>query len=199
MLFFKAKIQGTTAMLQHRFSEQAEQPGTTRRVASGMTDTPREAAEKAAYRKPDGSLYFPASSIGRLLRESGGGHKLKGSRKSAKYVVPAATLVLDESISLIDPETGKALRDFEVDSRPVVIPATKGRIMRHRPRLEKWGGEFTIRINELLLEPKFLLQLLVEGGQQLGMGDYRPEKGGPYGTFQVVSWSEVERKAEAAE
>jgi hypothetical protein len=81
--------------------------------------------------------------------------------------------------------------DFEVDSRPVTIPATKGRIMRHRPRFDCWSARFTIRVNEELLPPDFIHQLLVEGGQQIGVGDFRPEKGGPFGTFNLTLWKEA--------
>ena len=56
--------------------------------------------------------------IGRLLREAGSNHKLKGSRKSAKFVVPAAVLVLDDAIILRNGDGQTPIKDFEVDSRP---------------------------------------------------------------------------------
>lgn len=31
-------------------------------------------------------------------------------------------------------------------------------------------------------------QLIVEGAEQIGLGDYRPEKGGPFGTSCLVEW-----------
>jgi len=33
--------------------------------------------------------------------------------------------------------------------------------------------------------------LLTEGSQQVGIGAYRPEKSGPFGTFMITSWHEV--------
>ena len=79
-------------------------------------------------------------------------------------------------------------KDYEVDSRPVVIPSTKGRIMRHRPRFDHWSMRFSMRINEDLLPEDFVHQLLDEGGLQGGIGDFRPQKFGPYGTFLVTEW-----------
>lgn len=190
-------IKGTTALLQHRFAEQNEVEKKTRRVEI-KTEDPRDVAERAAYRLPDGQLYIPGAAISRLLREAGGGHKQRGSRKSLKYVVPSATLVLDDAIPLFSAE-GEAATTFEVDSRPVVIPATKGRIMRHRPRLNSWSATFTLRINDDLINPDTVQQLLTEGGQQLGVGDFRPEKGGPFGCFNVTLFIEnASREAEAA-
>ena len=187
----QVRIQGVTSLLQHRFSEeeQAASGASTRRVQLA-SDLPREAAEKGAYRGSDGNLWHPGAAIARLLRDAGSAHKQKGSRKSIKYVVPAAVIVLDDEMPLygVDDKADERINDFEVDSRPVVIPATKGRIMRHRPRHDTWSIKFNLRLNEAVLPEEVIHELLVEGGQQIGIGDYRPEKGGPFGVFRLTSW-----------
>lgn len=191
MKLITVKIKGVTSLLQHRFNEESEVPGATRQVLVNR-GSPREEAEKVTYRDKQGKFYFPGAAISRLLREAGSGHKLKGSRRSAKFIVPAAVLVMDDAITIFNGD-GKPAPDFEVDSRPVVIPATKGRVMRHRPRFDTWSATFTLRINETILPVDFVQKLLNEGGEQIGVGDFRPEKGGPFGTFNVVEWSEVKR------
>lgn len=187
MKTYLAVIEGTTPMLQNRFSDDAEVERSSRKVHVKKED-PREAAEKAANRTAKGELFLPGAAVARMLREVGASHKQRGSRKSIKFVIPAAVLVQEDQIVLRNSE-GKALTDFEVDSRPVVIPSTKGRVMRHRPRMNQWHCEFTLEVNDELLEPNLIHQLLVEGGQQNGLGDYRPEKGGMFGKFHVVSWA----------
>lgn len=199
MITSTVTIEGMTAFLMHRFGESAEQQSDTRRVKI-QNKTPREAAAEVEYRNAAGALYFPGAAISRLLREAGGGHKLRGTRKSAKFIVPSAVLVLDDAVPFLDPANlKKVLKDYEVDSRPVVIPSTKGRIMRHRPRLDMWSARFNVRVNEKLLDVAFVHQLLVEGGEQLGLGDFRPERGGPFGTFRVISWDEQKQQPIAAE
>ena len=185
------QIVGVTPLLQHRFgdSEQQEAAKATRR-ASIQEETPRSAAEKVAYMNPKGEFYFPGAAISRLLREAGGAHKLKGTRKSVKYVVPAAVLVLDDAVVIRNGDGKTPIAGFEVDSRPVTIPATKGRVMRHRPRFDAWSATFELRVNEKVLSPEVVHQLLQEGGEQIGIGDFRPEKGGPFGTFRVTKWEE---------
>jgi hypothetical protein len=180
-------IQGLTPLLMHRFADAEEMEAATRKTHVKTID-PRDAAEKAAYRTADGELFVPGAAIARMLREAGAAHKQRGSRKSLKYVIPAAVLVLEDQLVLRDSE-GKALVEFEVDSRPVVIPSTKGRVMRHRPRLNAWHLEGTLEIDDDMLEPSMALQLLTESGHKLGLLDYRPEKGGPFGRFSVVSWA----------
>ncbi|MBN1632134.1 MAG: hypothetical protein JW990_20445 [Thermoleophilia bacterium] len=191
MKLIEVWIEGTNSLLQHRFSETVEvdTKRVTRRVQLA-SETPREAAERSAYRESDGALFFPGAAIARLLREAGSAHKQRGSRRSVKYIVPAAVLVLDDAIPLFALDRERRLRDFEVDARPVTIPATKGRIMRFRPRLDEWTARIRLRINEDVLPADVIRQLLVEGGMQIGVGDYRPERGGPFGTFAVVSWDE---------
>lgn len=189
MKLIDVTIKGTTPYLMHRFTEQDEQPGASRAILV-VRGTPREEAQKKTNVDQAGHYFFPGAAIGRLLRDAGSNHKLRGSRRSARYVVPAAVLVLNDAIILTNGDGKTPAKDFEVDSRPVVIPSTKGRIMCHRPRFECWSGKFTIRINETLLPVDFVQQLLTEGGQQLGIGDFRPEKGGPFGTFSIISWIE---------
>lgn len=198
MRYITATIEGVTSLLQHRFADESEVEHDTRRIAVDR-GLPREQAEKSAYRNPDdGTLYLPGAAIARLLREAGGQHKQRGSRKSVKYVVPAAVVVLDDLIRLHNPDTGEALRDFEVDSRPVVIPATKGRVMRHRPRLDHWAATFRLRVNDSVLPEETIHQLLTEGGEQIGVGDFRPEKGGAFGVFRVTLFARERGIADAA-
>lgn len=177
-------------MLQHRFGEDAQQAEEIRTVK--LQDlTPRDQAERAVYRRSDDTFYFPGAAISRLLREAGGAHKQRGSRKSVKYLVPAAVIVLDEDITILDPNTDEPIKDYEVDGRPVTIPATKGRVMRYRPRFDKWAAVFELSVDTEVLDPETIQKLLTEGGRRIGIGDYRPEKGGPFGRFMVTRWDEL--------
>lgn len=188
MKLINVEIRGTSPLLQHRFSEDAEQQKATRSVVQDR-GTPREQATAVCY-KNDRGYYFPSSWIAGSIKEAGGNHKLRGSRKSAKYVVPAAIGVIESDIVINDAD-GKAVKNFEVDSRPVTIPATKGRVMRHRPRFDDWSARFTLRINDKILPEEFLQQLLTEAGETQGIGDYRPQKFGPFGCFRVTEWKEA--------
>lgn len=186
MEIINVRIEGVASLLQHRFTESSEAEATTRRSTMNH-GTPREQAEKAAYRTPTGELYLPGAAIARLLREVGVGHKQRSSRKSLKWIIPAAVIVLQDAIPLLDGED-EVLKDFEIDSRPVTIPSTKGRIMRHRPRLDSWAAAFDLQVDEQVLDADTIHMLLEEGGRTFGVGDFRPEKGGPFGRFAITRW-----------
>lgn len=188
--FVDVEIEGVTPLIQHKFSDHSAVNGgkPTRKI---MVDekVPREEAEKNAYRTVDNEIYHPGAAISRLLREAGSQHKLKGSRKAVKYLVPAAVMMMDDNV-FVRGKDGKVLKTFEVDARSVVIPSTKGRIMCWRPRHDQWVMRFRLRINESVLPCELIHQLLMQGGEQIGIGDFRPEKGGPFGTFRVTKWKE---------
>jgi len=194
MKTFDVKITGTTALMQHRFDEKAESDSTkSTRTVVRKKETPRKAAERVCYQDKTGKFYMPSACLTRMISEAGSNHKLTGSRKSAKYAVYAAVLIPADTVTILNGDGSTPAKDFEVDSRPVVIPSTKGRIMRHRPRFDEWSIQFNVRINESVLPPDFVHQLLAEGGQQVGIGDFRPQCRGPFGTFNVVHWEELEK------
>lgn len=186
---YVATISSRSPLLTHRWSDDSGDESATRPVHIGKRD-PREEAEKVSYRDKDGNCYLPGAMFSRMLAEVGGGHKQRGSRKSMKFVIPAAIVIVEEQVLLRD-EAGEPISEFEIDSRPVVIPSTKGRIMRHRPRFNEWNCEFSIEIDLTMIEPELVQQLLVEAGSKNGLGDWRPQKGGSFGRFSVSRWAQM--------
>ena len=189
MKTIEVEIRGNTPLLIHKFAEQAEQAKATRRVMVDSYD-PRTEATKNAYIAPDGTYYFNAFAIPATMANAGVNHKMRGSRKTLKFIVPSAVRMEVDTVTILDGD-GKAARNFEVDSRPVTIPATKGRVMRHRPRFDNWGAKFRLILNDQMLSSEDAHRLLNEAGESMGIGDFRPEKRGPFGTFRVTKFEEI--------
>ncbi len=187
MKTIEVEIRGTSPLLIHRFSEDSEQAKSSRRMKVSDRD-PREEATKCCYIAPDGTYYFSAFSIPGAMGNAGANHKMRGSRKSLRFVVPSAVRVTSEAITILN-GNGPA-KTFEVDARPVTIPATKGRIMRYRPRFDSWGAQFTLTLDDNSLSIEDAHALLVEAGTYIGIGDFRPEKRGPFGCFRVTKFEE---------
>ena len=183
-----AKVRGLPpGILMHRFMEANESEEETRTIRTERGTT-RERAEQAAYRNPDDdTLYVPSTWFFRSMIEVGAYHKQKGSRKSLKYIIPAAIVVTTDTIPLLDLDD-KPLKDFEVDARPVVIPSTKGRIMAYRPKIEVWQVEIPMEVDTTIIGVDTAHQLLEDAGRKQGVGDFRPEKKGPFGRFQIIGW-----------
>lgn len=190
MKIVSVEVQGVTALLVHRFGEAAQEGKSTRKNIVVENYDPRSEAEKAAYINPDdGSYFLSAFGIPNAMGSAGVNHKMKGTRKTLRFVVPSAVTVTSDIITILD-EDGVPAKNFEVDSRPVTIPATKGRIMRYRPRWNKWKLQFELLIDESQLAVETAHQLLTEAGASIGIGDFRPEKRGPFGRFRVTKFEE---------
>jgi hypothetical protein len=179
-------IQGITPLLMNRFTEENEVAVSsgTRASIKGSKGTPREQAEKKAYRDKDGLLYIPGPNIFSCLVAAGTFHKAGRVKVTTQKssLVPAGLNIVELVCSL-------GTKVWEVDSRSVVIPATGGRIMAHRPRLDEWSTSFTLDVDEEMFAPNFVRLLVDDAGKKVGLGDYRPSRKGPFGRFVVSSWS----------
>jgi hypothetical protein len=60
--------------------------------------------------------------------------------------------------------------------------------MRHRARFNEWTCKVRLKINTRILDEKTVRMLMIEGLEQIGIGDYRPERGGPFGVSNMVEW-----------
>jgi hypothetical protein len=145
---------------------------------------PEEQAKIALY-EIDGKPYLPGVNLQRSLVSAATFSKGKGRGSLQKPV--AAGLFIDEEILPLNGKTSA----WVIDSRPVVVPATKGRIVRHRPKFEKWETHFTITYDETLLTGHQVREVVDNAGSRVGVLDFRPEKKGPFGRFMVTAWEEV--------
>jgi len=154
-------IKGITPILFNRFQEENEVKVSSgiSAVHGGRRDIPREAARKTAYIDDNGVLYYPMQNIFAAIIEAGRFHKLGRSKISTlKTSLVPAGLSINEVISSFDTV------DFEVDSRSVVIPATGGRIMKNRARLDEWQLSFTLTIDEEIFDEKTARILVDDAG-----------------------------------
>lgn len=167
------RIQGTSPLLMNRFN--AISPDDFKKMVA------EEQVKWAEYRDPETEeLYVPGIAIQRCLVNAAVYSKGKG-RASLQKQVAACVLITPEMCSL-------GVKNYEIDSRAVVVPATKGRILRHRPRFDMWSTEFVIEYDTALLSENELRKIVDDAGSRVGLLDFRPEKKGPFGRFMVTSW-----------
>src|SRR5262245_6775739 len=122
-------LEGVTPLLMHRFPLEP--------IEALDKQPPDKQAEYAAYRDPDtNDLYVPAIAVQRALVAAAAYSKGKGRATLAKPAA-ACVLVWPERLTL-------GTQTFELDARAVVVPATRGRVVRYRPRFDKWKIDFTL-------------------------------------------------------
>lgn len=184
-MLIEMKIEGVTPLLQNRFTDEAAQ-----KISSGSSSTlqgqrppPREQAEAKVYVDSRGKPVLPSPNLLACLVAAGqfikaGRSKVSTTRSS---LVPAG-------ISIVETELPITPGKWEVDSRPVVIPATGGRVMAHRPRFDVWSVACTLDVDTELFAERLVRELVDIGGKRVGLGDFRPARRGPFGRFVVTHW-----------
>ncbi len=166
-------IKGITPLLMHKYPLVP--------LEAIEKKTMQEQAEYAAYRdEKTRKLYIPGLNVQRAFIAGATYSKGKG-RATLQKPAAACFLVLPEKISL---ET----TEYDIDSRAVVVPATKGRIVRHRPRLDDWEISFQLEWDDLLLKETEVRTIVDNTCSRVGFLDFRPEKKGPFGRGMITKW-----------
>ena len=173
-------IKGTTPLLVHRFPMAgADEPSKKR---TGVPDWQAE-AEIALYKDENGTLYEPASHIEASLQNAAKSFKIAGKRGATYGKLVGATLeVYPDAIP-------HKITEYVIDSRPVVIQ--RARIIRYRPRFDEWELDFTLRLLDEQLKIDVVKEILDQAGLYVGIGDYRPQRGGKFGKFMVTKFKEI--------
>lgn len=64
--------------------------------------------------------------------------------------------------------------------------------VRHRPYFHQWGARFMVRYEASFISDQQVLNLIESAGFQSGIGDWRPQRKGSYGTYRVCQAAELE-------
>ena len=178
---YKVEIKGITPLLMNKPEQYGFDEQWVEKKAS--TDWEKEALQKL-YVDADGVIYQPATHLDRALIEAGKKIKVKGQGK-ATYSKLFGSMVAVEEFEIVHKNP-----EYEIHKSLVVIPSTKGRVMRYRPMFKDWELEFHIDAEDEI--PADVIKEALEiCGKYVGIGDWRPEKKGKFGKFQVVKFKEV--------
>lgn len=181
-------VVGTSPLLMHRFSEKAK-----RQMLDNMQGrkTPKEPKnpeaeyQSAMYRLPDGGygmpvLAFKAATVG-------------GARFYAQVTMTALKQFLFFRGELgVD---GEMLTRIEGEPRmreDVIRVGRGGTDLRYRPEFFPWRAVLDVTYVTSALTRSSVLSLIDAGGMGVGIGDWRPERDGTSGMYQVDEDREIE-------
>ena len=87
---------------------------------------------------------------------------------------------------------------------PSGLVVQRSRILRTRAKFDEWGVRFIVEVDQELVDKAQLSAWLDIAGRRIGLGDWRPEKSGHYGRFQLeaietlsILWHGTARRGEA--
>jgi len=177
----KITIEGTSPLLMNRYNVEAELArGKGKRINKSYDQ--KEEAEISAYwstgKKKE--LIIPSQILYASILNGASWHKV--NRRSAKSILAGSIRIEPMEISL---GTDK----YDIDTRPVVIQ--RARVLKSRAIIKEWKATFEIVYSEdLITDVSILKTVLEEAGMRIGIMDFRPQKGGPFGTFKVTEFKD---------
>jgi len=173
-------VKGVAPLLQHKMSlgQEAQLASKTKKVAGqSKGDNPEEYLYKIGDKVVQPTEHFIQGIIKQLSN-----YKIQGKGKKTYKELGKGSMG-------ISPEFAEHKnQNWTVDSRTVVIPATKGRAVRLRPKFENWELNFTIELFNEDMPTEVIKSALDDMGRESGIGDYRPR----FGRFIVTSFKEAD-------
>lgn len=178
-------IIGTAPLIVHNWSEKAKrqmldkQQG--RKTVKELRD-PQADYDASLYRiaTDDGDAYgfpvlaFKAATIG-------------GARyydKSVTMTMLRQCLFFRGVVTKADPQ--QLVRIYgEPHMREDVVRVGQGTDLRYRAEFTEWSAELTITYVTTAINRSSVLSLIDAGGLGVGVGEWRPQKSGEYGTYQI--------------
>jgi hypothetical protein len=148
--------------------------------------TPEDIAEKKLYMDSNGRIYLPSTWFRGSIVDAGKKKKRSGTgsaKSNFSGIVGSSVEISPFEIILENPR-------WKVFSILAVNPTTRGKNLLHRPQFDKWKVSFDVNFEEDQIEPSVMKEIFDIAGRFSGVGDWRPNKKGAYGKFQVVSWKE---------
>lgn len=146
--------------------------------------SPEEEAKRSLYRRDDGTLFGPALGFRSGILEASKGRRI--GKKSAKTILSGAVFCLNEQVLLYHPKTKKPITDkhYVIDSRRAVIQKTAG-IIRSLAKIMEWACDVELEIDSELVDIKVVEEIFQLAGKIVGYLDFRPQRGGFFGRFDV--------------
>jgi len=182
-------IIGTSPLIMHRWSEKAKRLLLDRaqgRKAPKEPKDPHQEYMAALYELSDGRYGFPSVAF------------KSATVGAARFFGKDLTMTMLRQSIFVDGELGvdsQKLVEIFGDQRmreDVVRLPNNGTEMRYRPEFVEWSANLRVSFAKNMLTLDTLLSLIQGAGFGVGVGEWRPEKRGDFGTFTIDESKEVE-------
>ncbi len=190
----RVPIVGTAPLIVSKFSEKAK-----RQMLDAMQGrkTPKQAKdpeaeyEAACYRHDDGGYGFPVIGF------------KAATVSAARFYGKSISMTALRQFVFFDAEFSK--QDGQKLARIVGTPHMRedvvrvgmgGTDLRYRPEFTEWTTTLDVTYVRSMLTRESVVSLIAAGGMGVGVGEWRPEKKGDFGTFGIDETRDLKVVAE---
>jgi len=175
-------IRGTSPLVQHQWSEKAKRMMRDKQQEGKKTKErelrkPNDEAEAATYRTADGDIGIPAMALKSSIVSAA--HRDVGIEKT---LVRKALFLICQDPNLVIPFTSCDEPTVREDMVRVGMGAAD---LRYRPEFRNWTATVEFEVDAELLQDSDVLALIGRAGFGVGMCEWRPEKGGEFGRYEI--------------
>lgn len=176
-------IKSTSPMIQHRWSEKALQMMRDKHAGKKTKNrdvrNPEKEGRDAAYLTDDDRYGVPAMAVKSAVLSAA--HKDLGVPRT--MVMKSLFLVCSDK-NMVIPFKDYSEPHIREDAVTVGSSSTD---LRYRPQFDTWSTVVQWELDSELLQVGDLVNLISRAGFGVGVGEWRPEKGGEYGRFEIDS------------
>lgn len=173
-------IIGTSPLIMHKFSEKARKQMLDKQMKKAAKKTeardPEKEFQDSIYRNSKGDVAFPANAVKQAIVSAA--RSVDGLPMT---ILRASVFVRGDEQDLI-PVEYKELRMRE-DTVKIGQGTTD---LRFRGELIGWSIALPIEFNADVISAEQVLNLIQIAGFSNGLGEWRPERNGNYGTFTLA-------------
>lgn len=176
----RVPIIGMSPLVVHRFSEKAKRQmldAMQGRKSPKRAKNPTEEYEEAAYRFEDGGYGMPVTAF------------KKATIGAARFYHNVTMTGLRQCLFMRGEigRDGIALTRIagEPRMREDVVKVGRGTDLRYRPEFRQWAVTLEVVYVTAMLTRASVLSLIDAGGMGVGVGEWRPERQGDFGTYRI--------------
>jgi hypothetical protein len=178
------EVVGTSPLICHRWSdcmrEQIRAKQTKAATRAREAKDPDRDYRESLYAHPDGGYGFPAVAFKAAAVRAGTYADLKMT------FLRGASHVQGEFVRIVgEPEMREDMVRLQGSTADI----------RYRGQFPTWSAHVPVLLNVAALSVEQLANLFVIAGFAVGVGDWRPEKNGQYGRFEVGGIQALRRAA----
>jgi len=185
MKTLRCTIVGTKPLLMHNPAGQMKPPGPGRKTIPTAADE----ARSGRYLVKADELGIPHTALRACILSGAKGYRV-GKVALGPILSGCVSIEPEDAVAPLT-RHGEPMTDYAVDIRRAVVQ--KQGVLRARARVElPWQVEFEIRWDDDILGegfPETLRDIITKAGTTIGLIDFRPERKGWFGKFELKSLS----------